>query len=221
MILNNKLVFDSNFYAVAKSRNDKKVCYINKNNHFDMVDYFSTHYKDCSFISLRNDPLDLYMLTYTHTYIRISTFLDSVNDVLNKQKDKEFFIVDNEEKRFFVTPIYYYKGFDNKQYCFSNHRFYLDSGDIGGKAGYFILSYDKYKDIDNYEIICNFCETLDLYCNGHAYKFTVYNQEDQENPIQQEDHLLHPCDFVSFINDYYLNLSFNDLSYKGQLHIYV
>lgn len=219
MILNNKLVFANDFYAVAKSHDGEKICYITRNKSLDLLRFFYDKFQGCSFISLSNEPFMLY--TITSTVLTINTFLDDINKVSAKSKDSNLFIIEHGGQRLFVVPIYYYKGIDNKRYCFSDHRFYVDSGDVSGKAGYLILSYEQYKTSDIQETVCSFCETLDLYCNGNAYTFTVYNQEDQENPIQQEHKLLHPCDFLSYVNDYYFNLSSNDMYFKEQLKVYI
>lgn len=219
MILNNKIVFDNDFYAVAKSHNDKKVCYITKKEYFNLVNCFFDKFPECSYISLIDDPWDLYTIAYPN--LNISTFLADINKALEKNKDSDLLVVESKGERFFVSPIHYYKSWDNDLYSFSNHRFYLDSGDIGGKAGYFILPYDKYKTAEIQETICILCGMLDLYCNKYAFNFTVYDSKDQVKPIQQEERLIHPCDFVSFIQDHYFDLAWNDLSFKGQLKVYI
>lgn len=187
MVFNSRLLGCRDLYAIAKSNDNKKVCYITYSHMYT----YDTIGSDCNFISNTRNIAD-YIQDKEVENINIQYILENAiftpGDIVGS-----IFIGDIE---YYVVKVYAYihSGTSLSLYQY-NDRF--DSG-LGG----FFLVKKSYCDLDFVvNLAKDFIKDLELYLEGNIFDFDIFYAEDQETVIDSITAVIDPSCFSSFLYD--------------------
>lgn len=214
-LYNTELLFTQKLYGIAKSNNDKEVCYINIHKDFDFDVFFSKFFSYCMFISM-NSVVKSFNYNVDNDYF---LYFDIFSKYIRLKKHGLQYL-ESSGVGFFVAPVYFYT--NDHSITFDSTAFTVDCDNFcTGCAGFFVMQYVPYKNKDKISILQSFIEYLSLYINGFVFDFTVFDVLYQNKEKIKDTRIIDPSEIVDFINDNYFLMDSKRLIYKDQLRITV
>lgn len=188
MLMNNKIIFDSNFYAAIKSSDSKKVCYVTYSNQYG----YSMIGSDCNFISNVRKIAD-YITDSAVEDIDIPFILENASfndgDIVGS-----ITIADTE---YYVVKVYAYV---HSGTVLSLHP-YKDIFDSGLSG--IVLMRKAYCPLDYVaSYVKDFIHDLEAYLEGNVFDFNIFYTEDQETIIDSISSVCYPSSFTEFLSQF-------------------